>query len=43
VALAAITVSIGILAEPLYVVALEAGEQLMNPQAYIDAVLEASR
>jgi multicomponent Na+:H+ antiporter subunit D len=43
VALAAITVSIGLLAEPLFTVALEAGEQLMDPNAYIDAVLGADR
>jgi multicomponent Na+:H+ antiporter subunit D len=37
--LATITISIGILAEPLYTLSLEAGEQLMDPQRYIDAVL----
>jgi multicomponent Na+:H+ antiporter subunit D len=43
VLLAAITVSIGLLAEPVFAVALEAGEQLMDPQRYIDAVLGGSR
>jgi multicomponent Na+:H+ antiporter subunit D len=41
--LAGITISIGLLAEPLYTLSLEAGEQLMNPDAYIEAVLGGSR
>jgi multicomponent Na+:H+ antiporter subunit D len=42
-ALAAITISIGLLAEPLVTLSFEAGEQLMNPDAYIDAVLGEDR
>ena len=41
--LAAITISIGILAEPVFALSLEAGEQLMNPAGYIEAVLGVSR
>ncbi|MCG8587130.1 MAG: hypothetical protein MI757_20690, partial [Pirellulales bacterium] len=39
VALAAITVTIGINAEPLFALATSAAEQLLDPSEYIDAVL----
>jgi len=39
VALAAITVAIGLAAEPLFVLATSAAEQLLTPNAYIQAVL----
>jgi len=39
-ALAAVTVAIGLGASPVFDLALRAGEQLMNPSAYIQAVLE---
>jgi multicomponent Na+:H+ antiporter subunit D len=38
--LAAVTVAIGLGASPIFELALRAGEQLMNPSAYIQAVLE---
>jgi multicomponent Na+:H+ antiporter subunit D len=41
--LAGITISIGLLAEPLFTLSLEAGEQLMNPAGYIEAVLGGTR
>jgi len=37
--LAAITIAIGIFAQPIYVLAEMAANQLLNPQLYIDAVL----
>ncbi len=40
--LAAITVAIGLGASPTFALALRAGEQLMNPAAYIQAVLEGA-
>lgn len=40
--LAAITVAIGLCAEPVFVIALHAAEQLLDRQAYIQAVLGAS-
>lgn len=39
VALAAITVAIGLVAAPFYSVSVAAAEQLLDPQAYLDAVL----
>jgi multicomponent Na+:H+ antiporter subunit D len=42
VALASATVLIGLGAEPIYLLARRAAEQLMNPEAYILAVLGAS-
>jgi multicomponent Na+:H+ antiporter subunit D len=39
VALAAVTVAIGLLPEPLFVLSLRAAEQLLDPAAYIGAVL----
>lgn len=41
--LAAITMAIGLGAGPLFALALRAGEQLMNPAGYIQAVLESTR
>jgi multicomponent Na+:H+ antiporter subunit D len=41
--LAGMTISIGLLAEPLVTISFEAGEQLMNPQLYIQAVLGEDR
>lgn len=38
--LAAITLGLGLFASPAFALALRAGEQLMNPSAYIQAVLE---
>ena len=38
-ALAALALLIGVFAEPLMQIMNTAGEQLMNPQGYIDAVL----
>jgi multicomponent Na+:H+ antiporter subunit D len=38
-----LTVFLGIVAEPLFLLAQEAAAQLMNPEAYIAAVLENSR
>jgi multicomponent Na+:H+ antiporter subunit D len=38
-ALALVTVGIGLAAEPVYLLASRAAEQLMNPPAYIQAVL----
>jgi multicomponent Na+:H+ antiporter subunit D len=43
VALAAITIMIGLGASPAFALALRAGEQLMNPAAYIQAVMESSQ
>lgn len=40
VVLAAITIMIGLGASPAFSLALQAGEQLMNPSAYIQAVME---
>jgi multicomponent Na+:H+ antiporter subunit D len=37
--LALVTVVIGVAAEPVYLLASQAAEQLMNPTAYIQAVL----
>ncbi|MEM8550682.1 MAG: hypothetical protein AAGF10_07820, partial [Verrucomicrobiota bacterium] len=42
VAMAAITVGIGLWSAPLFSLAEAASEQLLNPQGYIDAVLEPS-
>jgi len=39
VALASLTVVIGLTVEPLYVLTTRAAEQLLNPAAYIQAVL----
>ncbi len=41
--LAGITIGMGLLAEPLVTLSLEAGEQLMNPDGYIQAVLGGAR
>jgi multicomponent Na+:H+ antiporter subunit D len=41
--LAALTLAIGLGAEPLFTLALRAGEQLMNPAEYIQAVLGTPR
>ena len=43
VALAALIVAVGILAEPIMAYSLAAGEQLMEPARYIDAVLGGIR
>jgi multicomponent Na+:H+ antiporter subunit D len=43
IALALLTICIGILAEPVFQLATQAAEQLSNPQIYIQAVLENSR
>jgi len=37
--LAALTVAIGLAAEPLFALSMEAARQLLNPEAYIEAVL----
>jgi multicomponent Na+:H+ antiporter subunit D len=41
VALAGITVAIGLVAAPFYAVSVTAAEQLLEPQAYLTAVLGA--
>jgi multicomponent Na+:H+ antiporter subunit D len=41
VALVVLTVSIGLAAEPTFVLTLRAAEQLLNPALYVQAVLGA--
>lgn len=41
--LAVITITIGLFTSPAFALALRAGEQLMNPAAYIQAVLEIAQ
>jgi multicomponent Na+:H+ antiporter subunit D len=41
--LAALTVVMGLLAEPFFALASQAAEQLLNPSGYINAVLEGGR
>lgn len=41
--LAAVSVALGFAASPAFAVALHAGEQLMNPSLYVQAVMEAAR
>jgi multicomponent Na+:H+ antiporter subunit D len=41
--LAALTVVMGLLAEPFFALVSQAAEQLLNPSGYINAVLEGGR